>query len=73
MIYQSKISETRKFTLKYQWFGMNFDISRVDYVLITNQLSITRTLISQSNSNTSEYSLDTIPNFVYSSTSVSSN
>ena len=64
MIYQSKFSETRKFTLKYQWFGINFDIWRVDYVLITNQLSITRTLISQSNSNTSEYSLDTIPNFV---------
>ena len=36
MISQSKYSWDRKFTLSYQWFGMNYDfeILRVDYIYV---------------------------------------
>ena len=37
LISQRKFSGTRKFPLRYQWFGMNFDfeISRTDHILLT--------------------------------------
>ena len=42
LIFKRKFSDTRKFTLRYEWFGMNFDfqISKVDFSGITISIQL---------------------------------